>query len=213
MANPAVVMIGDSSGLTWTPLAAAGFFNMGRHYKQTHRARLLRLIRSKVRFAEPDLDLNHLTIWHCGHKHPLAALLVQLERLGMRKLVSILIELDTARGQANERKQTWVTRMIEAAAGAHLDPKEIAALLDRKGIAPFDDLMLITPGGPFSNLADRTESGNFCNRVVDDAGPDRWRFLWYIHPGQFASAYHLICRLARSRKVASIEAAPSFQNH
>jgi hypothetical protein len=25
MANPAVVMIGDSSGLTWTPLAAAGF--------------------------------------------------------------------------------------------------------------------------------------------------------------------------------------------
>jgi hypothetical protein len=186
---------------------------MGRHYKQTHRARLLRLIRQKVRFAEPDLDLNRLTIWHCGHKHPLTSLLVQLDRLGMRKLVSILIELDTARGQANERKQTWVTRIIEAAAAAHLDPKDIAALLDRKGIAPFDDIMLITPRGPFSNLADVTESGNFCKRVVGDAGPDRWKFLWHIHPGQFASAYHLICRLARSRRVTSIEAAHALPNN
>jgi hypothetical protein len=183
---------------------------VGRHYKQTHRARLLRLIRLKVRFAEPDLDLNRLTICHHGYKHSLASLLVQVERLGMRKLVSILIELDRARGQADKRKQTWVTRMIEAAAAAHLDPKDIGALLDRKGIAPFDNLMPSASRGPFSNLAHVAESGNFCKRVVDDAGPDRWKFLCYIHPGQFAIAYHLIRQLASSRKVSSIETAHAF---
>src|ERR1051326_4529887 len=93
---------------------------MGRHYKQTRRARLLRLIREKIARAAPDVQLN---LWHCGRSHPLAALLVDVERPGMRKLVSIVIELDTAPGQADDRKQTWVARIIETAAAARLEPR------------------------------------------------------------------------------------------
>lgn len=184
---------------------------MGRHYKQTHRARLVRLIREKIERGGPDLDLNRLTFWHCGYAHPASALLVHVERLGMRKLVYILIELDTAQGEADNRKQTWVTRMIETAAAARLDPKDVAALLDRKNIARRYGFPSLHAIGPFSEAAEMSVNGHLFRRVPDDAGPDRWDFLWDIHPGQFQIAHDLICRFSKSRKVTSIKPAPVGQ--
>ncbi len=126
----------------------------------------------------------------------------------MRKLVRIVIELDTALAQSDNRKQTWVTRMIETAAAAHLDPKDVAALLDRKGIAACFRLPHMTNEGSFSRRFDLYLDGHLCNRVADDAGPDRWAFLWFIHPTEFPIAYDLIRRFAMSRKVTDIGPGP-----
>lgn len=198
-------MIGDSLGF-YLDTAGCGWSSMGRHYKQTRRARLLRLIREKIQRAGPDVDLNRLTLWHCGRSHPLAAMLVDVEWLGMRKLVSIVMELDSAQSHADQRKQTWVTRIVEASAAARLSAKDVAALLDRKGIPMRDSYLdLIQDEAPFSYFFNMSTSRGLYKVVADDAGPDHWEFLWYIHPLEFPIAYDLICRFAISRNTAGIE--------